>query len=268
MIYAAFTFYLLLILFMGVGIYKLWTKLTRPGWVNWALLPGTVVSEMAYIFGCLITGGEIRRARLIPGKQAGAGGKAGGKDSEPTTEAAPRVKYVGPIVAALASIVACGTAIVAVRGLLGGQVINEFATGGGLLSAAALPRELPTGWEAIWHHISRQVALLRRMCETWGNVNWLDWSVPVFVYLSLCLSIRLAPVRQAIRASLAAAVAISVAAAATGFVWRRFADVLSDIWPLLTYVWASLLLMLVLTLLLLGIVALVRILTQADKTAD
>ena len=82
MIYAAFTLWLVLILFAGIGVYRLWTKLVKPAWVNWALLPGTVVSEMAYIFGCLITGGEIRRAKLMPD----GGGRKGNTDGEPATQ--------------------------------------------------------------------------------------------------------------------------------------------------------------------------------------
>ena len=73
MIYAAFTVYLLLIIAMGLGIYRQWTSLVKPAIVHWALLPGTFVSEVAYIIGCLITGGEIKRAKLMD--NGGAAGK-------------------------------------------------------------------------------------------------------------------------------------------------------------------------------------------------
>ena len=78
MIYAAFSVYLLGILFTAMGVYRLWAGIVKPGRVNWALLPGTVVAEMAYIFGSLITGGEIRRAKLM---DAGKGGPGRGKSS-------------------------------------------------------------------------------------------------------------------------------------------------------------------------------------------
>ena len=116
MIYAAFSVYLLGILFAAMGVYRLWAGLVRPRWVNWALLPGTIVAEMAYILGCLITGGEIRRAKLMDGG-GGGGGRRGGKtdgssagEAEPTTEAEPKFRILGPIVAAWLSLVACGAA--------------------------------------------------------------------------------------------------------------------------------------------------------------
>ena len=75
MIYATFTVWLFLVLFVGAGVYRLWSGMVRPAWVNWALLPGTVVSEMAYIFGCLITGGAIRRATLLDVPGVGRAGQ-------------------------------------------------------------------------------------------------------------------------------------------------------------------------------------------------
>ncbi len=262
LIYAAFTFWLLLILFAGIGVYRQWARLVKPSRVSWALLPGTVISEMAYIFGCLITGGEIRRAKLIPPRD----GKGGEAESEPTAEAAAGLKFVGPIVAALLAIVACGAAIVAVHALLGEPVIRQFRVGThGLLPVAALPKELPTSWDGLWGQVEGQVSLLRRMCETWGGAKWTNWRVPLFVYLSLCLSVRLSPVRRPVRPTLGAVVAIAAAIALVGLIWRRFDGLMEDIWPLLTYVWASLLFMLVITLLLRGIAALVRILAGKES---
>jgi len=259
LIYAAFTFWLLMILFAGVGVYRLWTWLAKPTWVNWVLLPGTVVSEMGYIFGCLVTGGEIRRARLLPQAKGN-----GGKEGEPQTEASAGVKYVGPIVASLISILACGASILASHALLGKPVIDVFATSGGIMQPAALPQELPAGWQGFWDQATRQVWLLRRMCETWGQINWLDWRVPLFVYVSLCLSVRLSPVSRPIRASLAAAVAVAAVIAATGLGWPRFSSLMQAVWPLLTYVWASLLFLLAVTLLGLGLVRLGRALASKD----
>lgn len=253
MIYAAFTLWLLLILFTGIGVYRQWARLVKPSRVNWALLPGTAISEMAYIFGCLITGGEIRRAKLIPSREGEAG------EGEPTAEAAAGLKFVGPIVASLLAIVACGGAILAAHALLGEPLIEEFRVG------AALPQKLPTSWDGLWAQVGMQVSLLRRMCETWGRAEWTNWRVPLFVYLSLCLSIRLSPVRRPVRPTLGAVVAIAGAIALIGLIWGRFDRLMEDIWPLLTYIWASLLFMLVVTLLLRGVVALVRILAGKDS---
>lgn len=266
MIYAAFTVWLFAILPVGWGVYRLWAGMLRPAWVNWALLPGTVVSEMAYIFGCLITGGEIRRAKLLdtPSKN-GRARQAG--ESEPTTEAAPRLKIVGPVVAALLSIVACVAAILLVHSLLGKPVIEKFIHGqGGMLAGAELPKELPRSWDAFWRQAELQVSLLKRMCETYGELPWRSWRVGLFVYLAACLSIRLAPVRRPIRPALGAVVLIAAVIALIGVISDRFRNLMQDIWPLLTYVWTSLLLLLVVSLIIRGLVSLVRVL--AGKNAS
>jgi len=120
MTYAAFTMWLVLTVFAGIGVYRMWASLGKPSSVNWALLPGTIVSEMAYIFGCLVTGGEISNAKLVPSKGDSSGG-------EPKTSDSPRLKLVGPFVASLLALVACGAAILLVHKALGKPVMEQFA---------------------------------------------------------------------------------------------------------------------------------------------
>ena len=266
MIYAAFSVYLVGILFAGLGIYRLWADMLRPRWVGWALLPGTVLAEMAYIFGCLITGGEIRRAKLMNGGGSYRRRKGGGADeAEPTTEADPKFKFLGPVVAAFMCIVACGAGIVVAHTVLGEPVIEEFATGGGLLHVAEAPKALPTSTGAFWDHIERHVRLLRRMSGTWLELNWLDWRVPVFVYVTLCFAIRLAPVRRSLRATLTAVVALAGLIALVGVIWERFDGLMrGDLWSLVTYIWSLLLFVLCVTLILRGCLALTRALMEKE----
>ncbi|MFW6133120.1 MAG: hypothetical protein ACOC8F_04430 [Planctomycetota bacterium] len=255
MIYAAFTVWFFLILFTGVGVWRMWTSLVRPAYVHWALLPGTIVSEMAYIFGCLITGGEIRRARIIdlPGRDKRSTG-------EPTTDATEGIKVVGPVVASLLSILACIGAVLGAHALLGEPVVGQFM-GGPLSTADELPKSLPTSWSQLWNHAHVQVTLLRRMFEALGDFAWRTWTGPLFVYLAACLSVRLSPVTRPMRPTLAAVVVIAGAIALTGAVSDRFGWLLREsAWPLLTYVWANLLVLLTVTLLARGVVALAGIL--------
>jgi hypothetical protein len=252
LIYAAFTLWLFLILFAGIGVYRLWGKMVKADWLNWVLLPGTVVSEMAYIFGSLITGGEVRRAKLLPVK-----GASKGENSEPTTETSGGLKLVGSVVASLFSIVACVAAILLLRKLLGAPVIEKFI---GIFSTTEVPQELPRSLDSFWSQVEGQVRLLRRMSETWWELDWLNWRVPLFVYLVACLSVRIAPVNRPIRPTLAAAVLIAALIALAGLISKSFSGLMSDVWPLLTYIWANLLFLLAATLLLSGLVRLVRIL--------
>lgn len=251
LIYAAFTLWLFLIIFLGLGVYRLLWQMLKPAWINWALLPGTVVSEMAYIFGCLITGGEIRRAKIMP---TSPGSRSRG-DGEPTTESTPKLKVIGPVVAALIAIVACAGSIVVAGSLLGGPVMDEFSTVG-----EWLPKSLPTDWHLLWVQIDRQVGLLRHTCDALRRLDWLDWRVPLFVYLGMCLALRLSPVRRDLRATLAAAVVIAGVIAIVGGISSRFGDLMRDIWPLLAYVYATLLLLLIAVLLVRGVVLLLRVL--------
>ncbi len=256
MIYAAFILYLVLIVFTAIGVYRLWTGLVRPAWVNWVLLPGTLVSEMAYILGCLITGGEIRRAKIIPSGQGSA-------DGAPAAEASGGLRYVRPLVASLLTLLACSAAIVVLHGLLGDPVIQKFVLSDTWRLAAA-PKELPGSWPGLWEQLGAQMHLLRRMLETLWEVDWTDWRVPVFVYLAACLSVRIVPVGRDLRAALGAVGLTAGLVALAGGVSDAWGDLLSDAWPLLTYIWANLLLLLVVTLLIRGIVALVMILAGKE----
>jgi hypothetical protein len=264
LIYVAFTFWLFLLLFAGAGVYRMLGRLTRPRWVDWALLPGTIVSEMSYIFGCLITGAEIRHARLIRPDSGGAGSS---DPSGPQTEATPKLKVVGPVIAALVAIVGCMVAMVLLHALLGGPVLGEFIAGPGIIpSGQALPRTLALTWDGFWDALRGQVSLMQRMAETWIAGDWTNWRVPLFVYVALCLSIRLAPVSRPVRPTLLAAVLIAVVIALIGLISSGFRNLMADIWPLLTYVWTSLLLVLALCLLVGGVIHLVSVLTGRRRS--
>ncbi len=257
MIYVAFTVWVVLSLFAAAGVYRLWSQLARPEWVNWALLPGTVVSEMSYMLGVLITGGEVRRARLIDLPKV-SGRKRRRSQGEPKSESVPRFRIVGPIDGVLVSIAACCAVIAIAAALLGRPVLVTFITDDGLLPTALLPKTLATNWGMFWDHMGGQVHLLRRMCETWGRVDWLNWRVPLFMYLSICLSVRLAPVNRPMRTTLLAAAMLAGVVAVVGAISSVSGGSLMDrIWPVLTYVWTMLLFLLAVTLLIKGAVSLV-----------
>jgi len=270
-IYAAFSVYLFGILFMAMGVYRLWAGMVGAHGVNWAILPGTVVSEMAYIFGCLITGGEVRHAKLM-GAKARSGKSGPDAEAEPTTEATPKLTHVGPVVAAFASILACGAGILIVHAGLGEPVIAEFSRGGGLMVTARLPEALPTTAAGFWDQLAGHLGLLRRMAGTLVNLPWVNWRVPLFIYLATCLTLRLAPIRRSLRATLAAVVVMAGIIALVGLVWRRFAGLMDDIWPLVTFLWSAMLLLLAVSLVVRGAVGLGHALmakeTPARRRAD
>ena len=248
MIYLSFCFWLLLIVFTGIGVYRLLTGMVKPAVINWALLPGTAVSELAYIVGCLVTGGEVRRAKLMETSGAEGGG-------EPTTESSGGVKGISPMVASLLALTACGAGILAAHRWLGAAVLDQFALG-----QQMLPVDLPGDWRGFWTMIADQIHMLRRFVETLGDLKWLDWRVSLFVYLSACLSVRLVPGRRDLRSALAAVAVAAGVIALIAVASQRFRNLMQDLWPLVSYVWANLLVLLAATLLVRGIVGFVNVL--------
>ena len=261
MVYAAFAFWFFLVVFAGLGVYRLWRQVVRPKWVNGVLLPGTLASEMGYILGSLITGGEIRRARLF-------GGGRGGSEAEPATEAAPRFRFLGPMVASMLAVVTCAGGIVAAHELLGEPVIVKFILADGLFTPLSLPKELPGTWDGLWRQVELQVKLLRRMAETLGRLDWLDWRSVLFVYLAACLSVRLAPVGRDLRPTLAAVAVLAGIFAAVAAITSSYTDLMARIWYLLTYIWANLLFLLAVTGLVRGLAALVGVLAGKKRRSS
>lgn len=256
--------WLVLTIFLGMGVYVLLTRLAKPVVIAILLFPGTIVSEMAYILGCLLTGG-VRQSRVLP-ESKGDGG-------QPVTEGQSKVGFFGPLLASTLAIIACGAAIVTVNHYLGKSVIDQFAprdkadavivkSDGLLPPKGSFDEKSPsTGAAAVnyfWQMLHSQVDLLKRSTDVMGELKWKNWQVPLFVYLSLCLGVRLSVATRPVRPTLAAVILVAVAIAITGALWEKFSDLLNDIWPLLSYVWGLLLLTLVAALVLSGVVALFR----------
>jgi hypothetical protein len=263
-VYLAFGLYLLLMILAAAGIYKLLAGLIKPAATAWLLLPGTIVSEMGYIFGCLITGGEIRRAKLIDsgGKpKAGEGGGSGGAHKGGSgADVAQKSHAIGSLAGALMSIVACGACIVVAHQYLGQPVVQQYTMPAEKsLAPARLPVDLPNSANTFWGQVHNNIYLLQRMCTVVPELKW-DWRIGLFIYLVICLAIRMAPISRSLRASLAAAVVLSGGLALVGLAWPH-GPVPGQLWPLLSFLWACLLLVLVATLLLRGGIGLFRALS-------
>ena len=242
----ALAFWLLLILFTALGVYRLLELFGKPKAVDWLLLPGTIVAELAYVSGCLLTGAEVRSATLFP---------SAGRGKTPTTQTTPKIKVIGPVLSALVAMGGCIAVIVAAHGALGEPVIREFIvdetdvvpTMGPTLSGL-----LPTTAQEFWDFPAVQVRLVRKMYETWLATDWLDWRAGLFVYLTLCLSIRLAPIRRPIRPALGAAVVAPILLAISLQAGADLSTRIDSLWLILTYIWSTLLLVLLIVSLIRG----------------
>ena len=79
MLYAATTFWLMVIVFTAWGVHRIWTGLVPPKVVNAILLPGTLVAAVGHVVGLLVTGGTVNNTALIRNDESG----------EPQTDANP-----------------------------------------------------------------------------------------------------------------------------------------------------------------------------------
>ena len=64
MLYAALTFWLLVIVFSAWGVHWLWSQMIKPRAVNTVLLPGTLVAQLGHVLGVAAHGqlGEQHQA--------------------------------------------------------------------------------------------------------------------------------------------------------------------------------------------------------------
>lgn len=246
-VYFMLAIWLVLSVLLGRGVYQLLTGLAKPSWTNVALLPGTAVSELSYVLGCLVSGGEVRKAKLL---DSSAGKATGGTQAT----GSKRLPWLSPLVASLVSLAACTCCIVVVHSLLGGPVIRQFA----VPTALVLPQAPPASWAGFWSALHGQLDLLRRFSETLVDLRWLDWRVPLFVYLVACLSVRLAPAGRPLRPIMLATAILAVAVSLAGLVSKGFGNLVADVWPLLTYVWVSLLWMMGMLLIVKAVLGLVK----------
>ncbi len=251
--YAAMTFWLVVTVFTAVGVHRLWSGLIQPKVVNSILLPGTLVAQLGHILGLLVTGGTVNDTTLIKDDDSG----------EPQTgsDAKPRIPIIGPVIIAMLPLLACGGAIYAVSQYLGQDIL-------GRMQQEALPRRLPTTLDAFWPMLRDCVTLVERLVAATRASRFDDWRTPAFIYLVICLTVRMAPLPGSLRGAIGAILVLGVAAALLGMAWSTkdgSPGLLDRSWPLLTFSVASLLFLLMVSLMVRGGVGLIKILFGQEK---
>ncbi len=253
-LYAALTFWLLVIMFSAWGVHRLWSALIKPRVVNSVLLPGTLVAQLGHVLGLLLSGNAIRNTSLM----------SEGEEGEPETDTPEKqgIPILGPILVGLLPLVACAICLYVVAALWGGNVIDKV--GGG---SAQLPQALPTSLDGIWDLLRHSVSLMEATLDAILRSNLFNWprNLPtlLFLYLAVCLTVRMAPFegcqRGAVGAILLAAIVIAVV---SYFVPAAQSFVEDSSWPILSFAVGMLLFLLLLTLLIHGVIGLIRILAK------
>lgn len=253
--YLAMTFWLVVIVFSALAVHRLWSGLIQPRVVNSILLPGTLVAQVGRVIALLITGGTVNNTALIKDDDTG----------EPLTgkEVKPRIPVIGPILIAMLPMLACAASIYAVSQYLGQDILAR-------MSQEAAPRELPTSLAAVWPLLRQSVTLVERLVGATLSSPLGDWRTWVFVYLVICLTVRMAPLPGTLRGAIGAIFVLGLLTALLGMISsgsESRPSLVDRSWPLITFSVATLLFLLLASLAIRGGVGLVKILLGQERTA-
>ncbi len=248
MLYATLTFWAFVIVFSAWGVHHVWSGLIKPRVVNAILLPGTLAAQLGYVLGLLVTGNAVRNATLMSDDEKG----------EPRADAPDRQKLpvLGSIVVGLLPILACAGCLYAAVTSWGRDVFGGLSGGAAILVPAELPRTLNGWWELLRILITQMQSMFNAVLES----DLPNWRTALFLYLSACLTVRMAPFPGNRRGTLGAiALAGALIAVVASFAPVARESLLSS-WYILSFAVLVLLCLLLLTLMVRGVVGIVQIL--------
>lgn len=252
MLFAALTFWLMVIIFTAWGVHRLWSSMIKPRVVNGLLLPGTLVAQLGHVLGLLITGNQVRNTALMGDDESGEP-----QSDTPETE---KIPIVGSILVGLLPLVACAACLYASVRLWGGSVMRGLSGSGGLDLPATLPLSLPAVWELLRTCVSLSEAVLNAVLQS----NLMEWQSALFLYLAVCLTVRMAPFEGNRRGSFAAIALTGVTVGIIASITPTATQLIEGAWPILSFAVGMLLLLLLCSLLVYGVVGLVRVLVRNE----
>jgi hypothetical protein len=160
---------------------------------------------------------------------------------------------IGPVVIGLLPLLACGTAIFFVARFLGGAVV-------GGMTRQAVATELPRTLHGLWQLLRDQITLAENALDAALAADAGQWQVWLFLYLVICLTIRMAPFPGTMRGSLGAIALLGVGAWILSMIAGATEATILRGWPVMSLSTATLTLLLLLSLAVRGCVGLARLL--------
>jgi len=245
--YVAMTFWLLVIVFSALGVHRLWSSLVQPKIINTLLLPGTLVAQLGHILGLLVTGGTVNDTALV--KDDDSGEPKTGSDPE------PRVPLIGTIIIALLPLVGCAAAIYWVSRYFGTDIISRLEDAQG---SSFDPLALPTSLAAFFNLLRESLSLVEKLVNVIWASDLTDWQTLLFLYLVICLTVRMAPLTGNLRGTLGAIFLAGVLAYLIDKFMQSPTGPLLSVWSLIVFCVAVLLFLLIISLLVTGVVHLVK----------
>lgn len=245
MLYAALTFWLLVAVLTAYGVHQLWSGMLKPRTVNSILLPGTLVAQLGHVAGLLVTGATVTNTTLYKDDESG--------EPEMTQDPKPRIPVVGSIIIGMLPLLSCAVAIFLVIRFMGGSIVSEMKPH---TVAAALPTTLAMFWDLL----RDQISLVESTVSAARGADWSQWQVWLFVYLVICLTVRMAPFPGTLRGSLLATIVLGLLAALILSVAGKGQASFEAGWSVLSLSVATLLFLLLVSLLVRGTVSLTKLL--------
>ena len=249
MAYFAWTFWLLVIVLTAWGVRALLTGIIAPKVLNAVLLPGTLVGLAGHVLGLLVSGATIRDTTLIKDDDSGEPGT--------TADPQPKIPILGPILIAMLPLLACAAAIHFSASYFGNPVLRNMRTD-------VLGPTLPTTWSAFWQMLRDQVTLVESFAGAVMRANLANWKTLLFLYLTICLSVRMAPFPGTARGTLGAIVLLGGLAAFATWALALSQKAASTAWPTINLIAAALLALLLISLVVRGGLVLVQVLRNKD----
>jgi len=244
MLYVAITFWLLVCVLTAWGVHRLWCGLIPVRLLNALLLPGTLVALLGHVLGLLVTGATVKTTTLY---------KDNSGDPETTTHPKSRIPVIGPVMIGMLPLLACGSTVFFVARYLSGPIL------------AGLPQnfvslDLPTTLPGVFDLIRGLISLVESLVAAVLAADFHDWKTGVFVYLLVCLTLRMAPFEGTLRGSLAAIILLGLGTAAVTSLFDLADPRVQTGQSILTLTVAALLFLLFASLLIRGTVGLVQLL--------
>ncbi len=249
MLYAAMVFWLMVLVFAAYGTHQLWAGIMKPNVLNVLLLPGTLIAQAGRIVGMLVTGAQINNAALLTTADPAKIAKS--KTSK------PKIPVVGPVLIALLPMLACGFAIHMVVTTIGQDVLNT--------STQLTSNELPLTFNSPWELLRSTIGVAEHVTGIVLSSDFRNWQTWLFVYLMICLTVRMAPMPGAHRGAIGAVLLIGVFIGLAGRFAATTEGAIQGLWDLLNFSVGCLLCLLLLSLTARGGVGLFRILTNQTK---
>ena len=242
--YAALTFWLLLIVFTAWGVRKLWCGIVQPKVFNSVLLPGTLIGLLGHVLGLLVTGATIRETTLFKDDETG--------EPQTSSDPKPRIPVVGHVIIGLLPLLACGGGVYLTAKYLGGGTVSQ-------INDDIVGPTLPTTFSGFWQMLRDQITLMESTTRAIALSDFRNWKTVVFLYLLVCLAVRMAPFPGNLRGALGAILLLGIGGGVASSLFDIADPRVQSGWSVLNLTVAVLLVLLFVSLIIRGLTGLVTV---------